>query len=132
MVRLRIQAAGRFTPPASQLTPRERMLVFRAVQSVIAADGFLAQPGADLLVSLRSELGLEGETELGADLSAEELREAPLSPAAADYLCYMAMLAGYADGQLTVRVLDQRRTFALAGAGPRTLAIVRVRGDVQP
>jgi hypothetical protein len=100
-VRLRIKAAGRFTPPTSQLSEEERALVFRAVQSVIEADGLLAQPGASLLLTLRSELALEGLPELGVELNAEDLREARLSPAAADYLCYMALLAGYANGSLS-------------------------------
>jgi hypothetical protein len=104
-VRLRIQAAGRFTPPASQLSESERSFVFRAVQVVIEADGFLAQPGADLLVSLRSELMLDRPSgaDLGAELTAEELRDASLSAAAVDYLCYMALLAGFADGRLSER-----------------------------
>ncbi len=108
-VRLRIQAAGRFTPTADQLDTRERVLVFRAVQSVIGANGFLAQPAADLLVNLRSELRLDEMTDLGDELTAEELREGTLTPAAADYLCFMALLAGFADGQLSDnerRVID--------------------------
>jgi hypothetical protein len=111
--RLRIQAAGRFTPPAGQLTEHERTMVFRAVQAVIEADGFLAQPGADLLVNLRTELNLEDprfETMLSTELTPEELTENPISTVARDYLCYMMLLAGYADGAITEgerRVIDK-------------------------
>jgi hypothetical protein len=75
--------------------------VFRAVQSVIEADGFLAQPGADLLVTLRAELGLENSPGIEAELTAEELRESRLGSSASDYLCYMVLLAGLADGRLS-------------------------------
>lgn len=111
-LRLRIQAAGHFTPAPDQLTELERTLVFRAVHSVIEADGFLAQPGADLLVNLRAELGLEAarfESVLGEALTPEEVREARLSPAARDYLCFMVLLAGHADGVVSDgerRVID--------------------------
>jgi hypothetical protein len=102
--RLRIQAAGRVTPPTAQLTEQERAMVFRAVNAVIESDGFLAQPGADLLVNLRSELDLDGaawDASLGTALTPEELEESQISPSAADYLCYMAMLAGLADGKIS-------------------------------
>jgi tellurite resistance protein len=100
-VRLRIQAAGNFTPSPEQLGDTERRLVFRAVQTVIESDGFLAQPGADMLVSLRSELNLASAPDLGDELTFEELEETRLDQDAADYLCYMALLAGYADGVLS-------------------------------
>lgn len=100
-LRLRIQAAGRFTPPAGSLSEQERVLVFRAVQAVIEADGFLAQPGADLLMSLREELQLHHVTDFGPDLTADELRGSGLSAAAKDYLCYMVLLSGFADGVMT-------------------------------
>lgn len=111
--RFRIQAAGQFSPPVTQLTEEERVLVFRAVQSVISADGFLAQPGADLLLNLRSELNLDFSgfnEDLERAFRPGELRKFNVRPPVADYICYMALLAGYADGRLTeseAQVVDQ-------------------------
>lgn len=99
--RLRINAAGRFAAPVMELSETARTLAFRAVQTVIQSNGFLAQPGADMLVSLRRELRLEESSGLAGELTPEELRRADLGPAGADYLCYMTLLAGYADGRVS-------------------------------